>query len=52
MAIGALCTSLSGLGPNPALAAAIILSVTGILAQSAFWVALKGDGREPSGAEP
>ena len=52
MAIGAFCTSLSGLGSNPALAAAIILSVTGILAQSAFWLALKRDGPKPSGAEP
>jgi DHA1 family bicyclomycin/chloramphenicol resistance-like MFS transporter len=49
MAIGAVCTSLSGLGQNPALAAAIVLSATGLLAQAAFWLALRGDRSQASG---
>jgi DHA1 family bicyclomycin/chloramphenicol resistance-like MFS transporter len=51
MAIGAICTSLSGLGQNPALAAAIVLSATGLLAQAAFWLALRGDRSQASGSE-
>ncbi len=40
MAIGAICTSLAGLGGNPALAAAIVLCAAGILAQLSFWMAM------------
>jgi DHA1 family bicyclomycin/chloramphenicol resistance-like MFS transporter len=43
MAIGALCTSLSGLGPHPALAAASILAAAGLISQVAFWIALRHD---------
>jgi DHA1 family bicyclomycin/chloramphenicol resistance-like MFS transporter len=39
MATGAICTSLAGLGDDPALAAAIILSASGVIAQVSFWVA-------------
>jgi DHA1 family bicyclomycin/chloramphenicol resistance-like MFS transporter len=41
MVIGAICTSLSGLGGNPALAAALILAAAGIMTQIAFWIALR-----------
>jgi DHA1 family bicyclomycin/chloramphenicol resistance-like MFS transporter len=46
MAVGALCTSLAGLGENPAVAAAIVLAAAGILGQAAFWVALRRDASE------
>jgi DHA1 family bicyclomycin/chloramphenicol resistance-like MFS transporter len=39
MAIGALCTALAGIGGNPALAATLILTVAGVIAQAAFWMA-------------
>jgi DHA1 family bicyclomycin/chloramphenicol resistance-like MFS transporter len=39
MAIGAVCTALAGIGDNPALAATLILTVAGIIAQAAFWLA-------------
>ncbi len=41
MAVGALCTSLVGLGHNPALAAACVLAVAAILGQIAFRMALR-----------
>ena len=41
MAVGALCTALAGLGPNPALAAALVLSVASVLAQLSFWIATR-----------
>jgi DHA1 family bicyclomycin/chloramphenicol resistance-like MFS transporter len=41
MVIGAICTSLAGLGSNPALAAALILAAAGIMTQIAFWIALR-----------
>ncbi|MGD9510471.1 MAG: Bcr/CflA family efflux MFS transporter [Geminicoccaceae bacterium] len=41
MAVGALCTALAGLGPDPALAAALVLSTAGIVAQLSFWVATR-----------
>lgn len=41
MSVGALCTALAGLGDNPALAAATVLAVAGVVAQLAFWVALR-----------
>lgn len=42
MAVGALCTALAGLGSNPALAAAaLVLAASGVVAQGAFWVALR-----------
>lgn len=39
MATGALCTALAGVGRDPALAAAIILAVSGVIAQVSFWIA-------------
>jgi DHA1 family bicyclomycin/chloramphenicol resistance-like MFS transporter len=39
MAIGAVCTALAGIGGNPALAATLILTVAGVIAQTAFWLA-------------
>jgi MFS transporter, DHA1 family, multidrug resistance protein len=41
MAVGAGCTALAGLGPDPALAAALVLSGAGIVAQLSFWAALR-----------
>jgi DHA1 family bicyclomycin/chloramphenicol resistance-like MFS transporter len=41
MAVGALCTALAGLGSNPALAAALVLAASGVVAQGAFWLALR-----------
>jgi DHA1 family bicyclomycin/chloramphenicol resistance-like MFS transporter len=39
MVIGALCTTLAGLGDNPMLAATLVLSAAGIVAQLSFWLA-------------
>ena len=39
MAVGALCTALAGLGGNPALAAALVLSGAGVVAQLCFRIA-------------
>ncbi len=41
MVVGAICTALGGLGGNPALAVALVLAATGVLAQLSFWVALR-----------
>ncbi|MGO4386854.1 multidrug effflux MFS transporter [Microvirga sp. 2YAF29] len=41
MAVGAICTSLSGLGHDPALAAASVLAGAGLISQAAFWIALR-----------
>jgi DHA1 family bicyclomycin/chloramphenicol resistance-like MFS transporter len=46
MIIGALCTSLAGLGRDPALAAGTVLAAAGVVGQVAFWIALR---REASG---
>lgn len=37
MVVGAVCTALAGLGDNPALAAALVLSSAGLVAQLSFW---------------
>jgi DHA1 family bicyclomycin/chloramphenicol resistance-like MFS transporter len=39
MATGAICTAHAGVGRDPALAAAIILAVSGVIAQGSFWLA-------------
>jgi DHA1 family bicyclomycin/chloramphenicol resistance-like MFS transporter len=39
MGIGAVCTSLAGIGDNPALATGIVLLSAGLLAQLSFWTA-------------
>jgi MFS transporter, DHA1 family, multidrug resistance protein len=41
MTIGAFCASLAGLGENPALAAASVIAVAGLIGQAAFWTALR-----------
>ncbi|MEQ5775946.1 multidrug effflux MFS transporter [Thalassospira sp. NFXS8] len=41
MAVGAICTALAGLGDNPALAAALVLSAAGVVSQVSFWIALR-----------
>ena len=45
MAIGSLCSALVGLGSDPALAAAIVLTGAGLVGQVAFRAALYGKGR-------
>jgi DHA1 family bicyclomycin/chloramphenicol resistance-like MFS transporter len=48
MGIGAICAGLAGIGSNPALAASVVLLVAVLMAQAAFWFALKaGDGALP-----
>jgi DHA1 family bicyclomycin/chloramphenicol resistance-like MFS transporter len=39
MAIGALCSSLVGIGGSPALTAAVVLCAAGIIGQTLFWMA-------------
>lgn len=39
MVVGATCSALSGFGPDPALAVALILVVAGIISQASFWLA-------------
>jgi DHA1 family bicyclomycin/chloramphenicol resistance-like MFS transporter len=39
MTVGAFCTSLAALGSNPALAAGLVLTGAGIVAQLSFWMA-------------
>jgi DHA1 family bicyclomycin/chloramphenicol resistance-like MFS transporter len=41
MAVGALCTAAAGIGSDPALAAAIVLTAAGIVAQLSFWIATR-----------
>ncbi|WP_372023579.1 multidrug effflux MFS transporter [Tistrella mobilis] len=45
MAVGALCTSLAGLGSQPALAAALVLAAAGLVGQIAFAIALGHERR-------
>ena len=45
MVIGGLCTVLSGIGSNPALAAGIVLAAATVCGQAAFRVALRREGR-------
>jgi MFS transporter, DHA1 family, multidrug resistance protein len=40
MIIGAICTALAGVGPNPALAVGVVLFTAGLIAQFCFWLAL------------
>ena len=49
MAVGALCTALAGLGPDPALAAALVLATAGAVAQLSFWIATKAACRIEAG---
>jgi DHA1 family bicyclomycin/chloramphenicol resistance-like MFS transporter len=41
MAVGALCTAIVGLGENPALSAAIVLTGASVIGQGAFWIAAR-----------
>lgn len=47
MGVGALCTSLAGLGDDPALAAALVLATAAIIGQIALRTALRFDHRPP-----
>jgi DHA1 family bicyclomycin/chloramphenicol resistance-like MFS transporter len=44
MVVGATLVALAGLGRNPALASAILLALSGLIAQASFWLA----AREPA----
>jgi DHA1 family bicyclomycin/chloramphenicol resistance-like MFS transporter len=46
MAVGAICTTLVGIGSEPALATAIVLVGAGIVAQISFWTALHWHSRQ------
>ncbi|MBP2301061.1 multidrug effflux MFS transporter [Azospirillum picis] len=50
MAVGALCTAAVGIGGNPALAAALVLTASGLIAQTAFHVAERSRSRQEAGA--
>jgi DHA1 family bicyclomycin/chloramphenicol resistance-like MFS transporter len=41
MGVGALATAAAGIGNDPALTAAVILMIAGIVAQAAFWIAAR-----------
>jgi DHA1 family bicyclomycin/chloramphenicol resistance-like MFS transporter len=41
MAVGAVCTALAGIGSDPALSAAIVLTAAGVVGQFSFWVAIR-----------
>lgn len=43
MAVGALCTTLAGLGHDPALAAASVLAAAGVVGQAALWTASRAE---------
>ena len=45
MSVGAICTSLVGLGDNPALTAFTVLACTAILGQAGLWFGMKQDQR-------
>lgn len=45
MVVGALCTTLAGLGSRPSLAAALVLAGAGIVAQLSFWIAARSQAR-------
>jgi DHA1 family bicyclomycin/chloramphenicol resistance-like MFS transporter len=49
MAVGAICTSLAGFGQDPALAAAAVLAIAGIISQIGFWIALRSEARRKEG---
>jgi DHA1 family bicyclomycin/chloramphenicol resistance-like MFS transporter len=44
MVIGAICAALSSIGPNPALAVALVLTLAGAIAQLSFWLAGRARG--------
>ncbi|MGI4855398.1 MAG: multidrug effflux MFS transporter [Janthinobacterium lividum] len=43
MSVGALCTFLAGLGGNPVLAAALVVSGAALVGQISFWVGLRAE---------
>ena len=45
MTVGALCSALVGLGSNPALSAALVLVVAGLVSQLTFWLAARSRWR-------
>jgi MFS transporter, DHA1 family, multidrug resistance protein len=49
MAVGDTLTALVGLGHNPALAAASVLAMAGIVAQISFYIALRDEYGRPTG---
>lgn len=51
MAVGALCTSLVGIGHSAALASAVILTLAAALGQASFWVGVRCERTEPGRLE-
>ena len=49
MSIGALCAALSSIGPDPALAVGLVLTMAGCIAQLSFWLAGRVATREGGG---
>jgi DHA1 family bicyclomycin/chloramphenicol resistance-like MFS transporter len=45
MTVGAICTTLAGIGGHPAFATATVLVGAGIVAQISFWIALRWHSR-------
>ncbi len=45
MAVGAALTALAGLGRDPALAAAVVLALAGVVAQASFFIAMRHEAR-------
>jgi len=41
MLVGAICTTLSSVGPDPMLTSALIMLVSALIGQAAFWIALR-----------
>ena len=52
MAVGALCTAAVGFGGDPALAAALVLAIAGVVAQLSFWVATREYKTVIAGLDP
>ena len=50
MTVGAICTALAGVGPDPALATALVLAGSGCLAQLSFWIAARDMRQTATGA--
>ncbi len=46
MTVGALCTTLAGLGSDPALAAGLVLAGSGVVAQLCFAVAVRHTAKQ------
>jgi DHA1 family bicyclomycin/chloramphenicol resistance-like MFS transporter len=41
MFVGAICTTLASVGPDPMLTSALIMLLAALIGQAAFWIALR-----------